>query len=55
MFFKGSLPEWLKGPVLKTGEGESLPRVRIPELPPLMLEYFLISFSKKFESFFVPA
>ena len=30
----GWVTEWLKVPVLKTGEGESLPWVRIPPHPP---------------------
>ena len=30
----GGLAEWFNAPVLKTDEGESLPRVRIPEPPP---------------------
>jgi hypothetical protein len=29
------LAEWSNAPVLKTDEGESPPRVRIPEPPPL--------------------
>ena len=31
----GGLAEWSNAPVLKTDEGESPPRVRIPEPPPL--------------------
>ena len=30
----GELAEWLNAPVLKTGERESVPRVRIPGSPP---------------------
>ena len=30
----GSVSEWFKEPVLKTGDGESRPWVRIPPLPP---------------------
>lgn len=30
----GSVAEWLKAAVLKTAEGETLPRVRISALPP---------------------
>ena len=33
----GDLAEWSNAPVLKTDEGESPPRVRIPEPPPLTL------------------
>ena len=33
---RGSLAEWSNAPVLKTGEGASPPRVRIPELPPTL-------------------
>ena len=36
--FNGSLAEWSNAPVLKTGEGESPPRVRIPELPPPIID-----------------
>jgi hypothetical protein len=31
---RGGLAEWSNAPVLKTGEGVSPPRVRIPEPPP---------------------
>src|SRR5215204_4925744 len=31
----GGVAEWLKAPVLKTGRGESLSRVRIPPPPPI--------------------
>ena len=31
----GGVAEWLNAPVLKTGKGESLSRVRIPPPPPL--------------------
>ena len=30
----GRMAEWLKAPVLKTGDGETHPGVRIPLLPP---------------------
>ena len=30
----GGVAEWFNAPVLKTDEGESPPRVRIPESPP---------------------
>ena len=35
---RGGVPEWLKGPVSKTGVGASLPWVRIPP-PPLRIEH----------------
>jgi hypothetical protein len=31
----GRVAEWFKAPVLKTGEGASLPWVRIPPCPPV--------------------
>ena len=34
----GWVAEWLNAPVLKTGEGVSLPGVRIPPHPPLCSE-----------------
>jgi hypothetical protein len=34
--------EWLNAPVLKTDEGESLPRVRIPAPPPFSVLKVLI-------------
>ena len=34
----GELAEWLNAPVLKTGERESVPRVRIPGSPPKSLK-----------------
>lgn len=33
----GRVAEWLKAPVLKTGEGATPPWVRIPPLPPFLL------------------
>ncbi len=33
----GGLAEWSNAPVLKTDEGESPPRVRIPEPPPFFI------------------
>ena len=43
IYYYGSLAEWLNAPVLKTDEGESPPRVRIPELPPIHNEFGAIS------------
>ncbi len=39
---RGGLAEWSNAPVLKTDEGESPPRVRIPEPPPFYLFVDLI-------------
>ena len=38
MATRGGLAEWSIAPVLKTGGRESVPRVRIPEPPPLALQ-----------------
>ena len=38
----GQVPEWLKGPVLKTGIGLRLSWVRIPPCPPEFTSYTLI-------------
>ena len=38
----GWVTERLKVPVLKTGEGESLPWVRIPPHPPLLFKYKIL-------------
>ena len=32
----GEMAEWLKAPVLKTGDGETHPGVRIPLSPPVL-------------------
>ena len=46
----GGLAEWFNAPVLKTDEGESLPRVRIPEPPPLQHIYRLaMAYKLKFQ------
>ena len=38
----GEVPEWLKGPVLKTGVRASVPWVRIPPSPPNIFLYQLL-------------
>lgn len=38
----GGLAEWSNAPVLKTDEGESPPRVRIPEPPPFPAFYLCL-------------
>ena len=35
----GEVPEWLNGPVLKTGVRASVPWVRIPPSPPIFYYY----------------
>ena len=42
----GGVAEWSNAPVLKTDEGESPPRVRIPVPPPLARLKWLFKFSK---------
>ncbi len=39
----GGLAEWSNAPVLKTGEGVSPPRVRIPEPPPYTIVIVSVS------------
>ena len=45
------MAEWFKALVLKTSVGETPPRVRIPELPPLILERIIMSVLKLFGFF----
>ena len=42
----GGVAEWSNAPVLKTDEGESPPRVRIPVPPPLARFKWLFKFGK---------
>ena len=42
----GEVPEWSNGAVSKTVVGASLPRVRIPVSPPIIIIKVLIFFNK---------